>query len=415
MRTLIFIFFSFIICYLTKEIWLSLNPWYFKLLFLSLIITIPFYLYSLAAKIALELGWFGGILTMVFIMIVDNYLTNAISICIISKCNRFYFDFTGFIPSLQLFNLPWYSFVFSGVVGGITGAIGDRQREIKRQKEQKALWLGVYLLAGQFFGNAVPELTPIINRITPVVTTAMTAEVATKTGSMAITESSKITEKPVIKTRNVSPSITKTATESILKVKYFKFSYFKNGKTHYINIPDFTKQSVFETKLPSKLNLASDKVQFSKSTISFGKQLKSNPKSIEILKKSNREMLKRDKLYFKQNKKEILFAHDKMLEATKKNNLVEQNKWLKELRRRTQKITFIQTPKGKPFIILNEEQILAKQQKDIFNASINSQGRIFGYVWHHTEKKGILQLVQKDIHEYNRHIGGNAIWGENIR
>ena len=134
-----------------------------------------------------------------------------------------------------------------------------------------------------------------------------------------------------------------------------------------------------------------------------------------MLKSKNIEILKRDKIFYEKNKSKILEAQSKMLEATKNNDIAEQTKWLKELRRNTQKITFILTPKGKPFVILNEEQILAKQLKDISNPYSSSQSRIFGYVWHHSEKPGVMQLIPKDFHEYNRHIGGNAIWGGNLR
>lgn len=34
-----------------------------------------------------------------------------------------------------------------------------------------------------------------------------------------------------------------------------------------------------------------------------------------------------------------------------------------------------------------------------------------GYVWHHSEQPGVLQLVDKDIHDATRHTGGRAIWG----
>ncbi|OUD23253.1 hypothetical protein FPG92_13065 [Flavobacterium psychrophilum] len=73
------------------------------------------------------------------------------------------------------------------------------------------------------------------------------------------------------------------------------------------------------------------------------------------------------------------------------------------------------TPKGKPYSLYSEEEILAKQLSDISNSSSNTQGRIFGYIWHHSEKPGVIQLVRKDVHEFNRHTGGNAIWGGNIR
>lgn len=415
MRTVIFILFSALIGYLTKDIWLGLNPWYYKMAFLSVIILIPFILYSIAAEIALETGWFGGLLTMIIIMVFDNYLTNAMSLCIISKSHRGFFDYSGFALSFQLLKLPWYSYVVSGIMGLITGAIGDKQREIEREKEQKALWLGVYLLAGQFLGMAVPEMTPIISRVTPIVTTVLTTEIASKTGSLAIAEATKITTKNALKeTEPIIVTMGEETTQSVLKVKYFKHSYIKNGKTKIANIPDFRKQSIFETELPSHLQIAPDKAQFSSARISYKEQLRTNPKLLKILKNSNKEMKKRDLLYYENNKTEILYAQDKMMEATKINDLVEQAKWLKELTRRTRKITFIHTSKGKPFVIPNEEQILVEQLKDISNPSSSSQGRIFGFVMHHTEKN-TLQFVQKDVHEFNKHIGGNAICGGNVR
>lgn len=415
MRTFIFILFSALIGYLTKDVWVEINPWYYKAAFLTTIILIPFILYSIAAEIALEAGWFGGMLTMIVIMAFDNYITNAMSLCILSKSHRGFFDYSGFALSFQLLKLPWYSYAVSGIMGLITGAIGDKQRQIAREKEQKALWLGIFLLAGQFLGVAVPEMTPIISRVTPIVTTVLTAEVATKTSSLVISESSKVAEKNLLsKTEPVIISAVEETTESILKVKYFKHSYIKNGETKIANIPDFIKQSVFETKLPSHLQIAPDKFQFIEAMKSYSKQFLNNPQLREILKKRNIEMLERDIIYFEKNKPNIEYAGNKMLEATKNNDLVEQAKWLKELRRRTKKITFIETPKGKPFVrYTTEEQVWTKQKIQIDNPG-SSQGRFFGYIIHHTEKN-TLQFVQKDIHEYNRHIGGNAICGGGIR
>lgn len=415
MRTLIFILFAALIGYLTKDVWVEINPWYYKIAFLSAIITIPFILYSVAAEIALEIGWLGGLLTMIIITVFDNYLTNAISLSIISKSHRGFFDYSGFALSFQLLKLPWYSYVVSGIMGLITGAIGDKRRQIEKEKEQKALWLGIYLLAGQFLGMAVPEMTPIISRVTPIVTTVLTAEVATKTSSLLITESSKVTSGNVLKkTEPAIEAIAISTGENILKVKYFKFSYMKNGQKVIVDIPDFVKHLIFETKLPSKLQVAPDRLQFIDAMKSYSKQFLKNPQLREILRKSNNEMLERDLIYFEKNKSSIKYAENKMLEATKNNDLAEQAKWLQELRKRTQKITFIETPKGKPFVrYTTEEQVYAKQKIQIENPS-GSQGRFFGYVLHHTEKN-VLQFVQKDIHEFNRHIGGNAICGGNVR
>jgi len=34
-----------------------------------------------------------------------------------------------------------------------------------------------------------------------------------------------------------------------------------------------------------------------------------------------------------------------------------------------------------------------------------------GYVWHHSEQPGILQLVDKDLHDKTGHTGGRYLWG----
>lgn len=47
-----------------------------------------------------------------------------------------------------------------------------------------------------------------------------------------------------------------------------------------------------------------------------------------------------------------------------------------------------------------------RQRDDIEN------GRTpYGYVWHHNEETGKMQLVDYDTHERTRHTGGKAIWG----
>ncbi|MEW4309218.1 HNH endonuclease [Rossellomorea marisflavi] len=34
-----------------------------------------------------------------------------------------------------------------------------------------------------------------------------------------------------------------------------------------------------------------------------------------------------------------------------------------------------------------------------------------GYVWHHSEEPGVLQLVDSDLHAQTGHTGGRSIWG----
>ncbi|WP_419886070.1 HNH endonuclease [Paenibacillus sp. B-A-8] len=34
-----------------------------------------------------------------------------------------------------------------------------------------------------------------------------------------------------------------------------------------------------------------------------------------------------------------------------------------------------------------------------------------GYVWHHNEEPGVMQLVERSLHETTAHTGGRVIWG----
>ena len=34
-----------------------------------------------------------------------------------------------------------------------------------------------------------------------------------------------------------------------------------------------------------------------------------------------------------------------------------------------------------------------------------------GYTWHHNQKKGLLELVDREIHNKTAHTGGRKIWG----
>ncbi|MGG1639102.1 HNH endonuclease [Paenibacillus sp. NRS-1760] len=34
-----------------------------------------------------------------------------------------------------------------------------------------------------------------------------------------------------------------------------------------------------------------------------------------------------------------------------------------------------------------------------------------GYVWHHSEEPGVMQLVDRSLHENTAHTGGKSIWG----
>ncbi len=63
-------------------------------------------------------------------------------------------------------------------------------------------------------------------------------------------------------------------------------------------------------------------------------------------------------------------------------------------------------------LITDPNEMLEMQIKDI--NQINSGGqqdRIFGFVWHHNEEVGIIDLVAYDKHNTVKHIGGRNIWG----
>lgn len=34
-----------------------------------------------------------------------------------------------------------------------------------------------------------------------------------------------------------------------------------------------------------------------------------------------------------------------------------------------------------------------------------------GYVWHHNQQPGVLQLVDEETHQHTHHIGGRELWG----
>lgn len=57
-------------------------------------------------------------------------------------------------------------------------------------------------------------------------------------------------------------------------------------------------------------------------------------------------------------------------------------------------------------------EMLEKQKIDILQMnSGNQQERIFGFIWHHNENVGIIDLVAYDKHNSVKHIGGRNIWG----
>ena len=54
-----------------------------------------------------------------------------------------------------------------------------------------------------------------------------------------------------------------------------------------------------------------------------------------------------------------------------------------------------------------EKNFTKKQLKAIYSGA----DKVPGYIWHHTEVPGKMQLVKARIHRKCRHTGGRSIWG----
>lgn len=62
--------------------------------------------------------------------------------------------------------------------------------------------------------------------------------------------------------------------------------------------------------------------------------------------------------------------------------------------------------------IKRDASLRAKLGKEILEVIENAKnGRINGLTWHHSQKEGVLQLVDREIHRANSHTGGRYIWG----
>lgn len=60
--------------------------------------------------------------------------------------------------------------------------------------------------------------------------------------------------------------------------------------------------------------------------------------------------------------------------------------------------------------IENDPDLRAKFNSEQLE-QIRNGDRPDGYVWHHSEQPGQLQLVDKDVHDRTAHTGGQVIWG----
>lgn len=197
-------------------------------------------------------------------------------------------------------------------------------------------------------------------------------------------------------------------------VKYVRREVMIGGKKFTGVFPDFSEYTRFVAKLPKHLYHQPDNIQFGYALKQLRKQYLKDPKSmIKSLKESNKKMMKQDMVIFKKNKKAILDAQEKMLNAVKMGDKSGVDKYHKQLKKLTYEMGNIQTPKGRPFKILSESEMVKRQIYDITRRPKGT--RVYGFVWHHGETPGKLNLVSKNVHNTEKHTGGNAIWGDSVR
>lgn len=211
---------------------------------------------------------------------------------------------------------------------------------------------------------------------------------------------------------NLKRLISNVDDHTVTKVKFYeKITYSKGIKT--INkYPDFGDHKIFSTKLESILHIAKDDKQFRAGMHSFQKEFNNNKNEvIKKLKLKNKMMAARDNEYLKIHEKKINEIENKMLLAYKYGGLELNKKYYNELKKLTKPINFILVRKDQSIKLLNENEALERQIKDIEDG----KGKLFGYIWHHSEKEGVIELVCKDIHEKNSHKGGNSEWGKGMR
>lgn len=149
------------------------------------------------------------------------------------------------------------------------------------------------------------------------------------------------------------------------EIVYIKKVVRFEGLNLSVIVPDFSKYKVFSHEIETVFFKSPDKIQFEICRANMRKKYLQNPKQIE----------------------ELLMIQNKRFAA---NGGILAN--------------------GK--LITDPLEMLEKQKKDILQKnSGKQQGRIFGFVWHHNEEVGIIDLVAYDKHESVSHIGGRSIWG----
>jgi hypothetical protein len=136
------------------------------------------------------------------------------------------------------------------------------------------------------------------------------------------------------------------------------------GVNFSIVVPDFSKFNVYSNNISKHFFLKPDKIQFEICRYNLRKEFIQNPQKVKDL-------------LMIQNKR---FASNGGIVSGKR-------------------------------LITDPNEMLEMQIKDILQQnSGKQQGRVFGFVWHHNEVVGKIDLVAYDVHNSVKHSGGRNLW-----
>ncbi|UBH09736.1 HNH endonuclease [Macrococcus armenti] len=66
-------------------------------------------------------------------------------------------------------------------------------------------------------------------------------------------------------------------------------------------------------------------------------------------------------------------------------------------------------------LVKNDFNLSERFTNEQLESIIKGSERIKNLTWHHSDKPGVIILVDRKIHQLTGHTGGNVFWGENIR
>lgn len=215
--------------------------------------------------------------------------------------------------------------------------------------------------------------------------------------------------KDVVKDTN--EYLNRNKNHSILNAKlagnYHPISGVKFDELGY---PDFTEEVRVRFTMPSDLK-EQDLNNKKELTLHLREYLENNPKEKKIFSeeqiKNIRELKEIQNLKWDKDKNGNIILTTKDLFFTahldKKFYLEKDTVQFKECTKQLKKML-----KNKS---LSEELFTEKQLIDIYN----EKERISGLTWHHHQVSGKMELVNADTHSLTGHLGGNALWGKDIR